>query len=107
MTPVTSVKLDTRHRVPHEDTNLNSDIYNIPRDALAPGPRIPGTQTLLIFGTKQENRRSFTMDCMKCRARVGVSLDNADEGHPSGSRTEHFACSSGVRSPASIASPVT
>ena len=105
MTPVTSAKLDTRHRLPREDTNLNSDIRSIPREA--PGPRIPGTQTLLVFGTKPENRRSFTMDCMKCRAQVGAPLDNADEGHPFGSRTEYVDCSSRIRSLASIASRVT
>ncbi|KAJ5942844.1 hypothetical protein N7516_003012 [Penicillium verrucosum] len=91
-----SVKLDTRHRVPHEDMNLNSDTRNIPRET--PDPRIPGTQPLLLFGTKQENRRSFAMDYMKYRAQVGASLDNADEGHP-------FGRSIRIRSLAYISSP--
>ena len=105
MTLIMSMKLGTQHRAPREATNLNSDIRYTTRRA--PGPRIPGTQAMLVFGMKQENRKSFTMDCVKSRARVGESLDNADESHASGSRTKFFGCSSRVRSLAFMTFPVT
>lgn len=88
MTLVTSMNRDRLHGVPHEATNMNTGLrHRVPCGAH--GPRIPGTQTLLVAGTKQTNRVPLSVDCRKCRVRVDVSLDNADERHASCSKTEH------------------